>query len=291
MAVSYYLVFFLVAMAWFQLWYFLPNAFFYWLFWRHESFERQRIQADRRPRRNQIRVEIMRSVRTLTIYSVIAVFCFWCYRNGYTMVDTDFIGGGKLILSVVVAIVLFDTWFYWFHRLLHWKPLYRRFHRQHHESFTPTPWASSAFSCTEAVLMCPLWVFCFGFPCHPLAILIGLVIQNIHGVFGHLGYEFFPHRMLCSKLACSIQATPTRHDSHHRYLRGNYGHYFNLWDVLMRTELKQYQPLREVVYEQTGRLPSASPEVKAAPATDSPPIPTFPETASSSFDMMSGSDL
>ena len=286
-----YALFFLLALAWFQFWYFVPNGFFYWLFWRHESFDSQRIQPDRRPRPKQIRMEIFRSVRTLTLYSIIATFCFWCYRHGYSMVDDNRVGGGKVIISVLVSLLLFDTWFYWLHRLLHWKPLYRSIHKQHHESFTPTPWASSSFSCGEAILLCPLWVFCFGFPSHPMAILIGLFIQNLHGVFGHLGYEFMPKRMLCSKLACSFQATPTHHDSHHRCLRGNYGHYFNLWDVLMRTELKQYKPLREAMYDQAEQQPKATSADQVPPRKDGAPIPTFLETPAMPMDMMSNNGM
>jgi sterol desaturase/sphingolipid hydroxylase (fatty acid hydroxylase superfamily) len=33
---------------------------------------------------------------------------------------------------VVVLDVLHDTWFYWTHRLLHWRPLYRWVHWEHH---------------------------------------------------------------------------------------------------------------------------------------------------------------
>ena len=246
-----YLVFFLASMAWFQFWYFVPNGFFYWLFWRHKAFDPQRIQADRNPRPGQIRTEILRSIRSLTIYAAIATFCYWCFKNGYSMVDWEFIGSGKVIISTLVLMFAYDTWFYWIHRLIHWKPLYRRIHKHHHESLTPTPWASYSFSMAEAVLQCPLWILCFVFPSHPMAVLIGLFIQNIYDTFGHLGYEFFPRWMLRNSMLCSVQATPTHHDAHHRYMLGNYGHYFNIWDFCMRTELSQYRSMREEVYDQT----------------------------------------
>jgi len=195
----------------------------------------------------------------LTLYAVIATFCYWCYRNGYSMVDWNLIGGGKIIISLLVLMILFDTWFYWVHRAIHLKPLYIRFHKQHHESITPTPWATYSFSSFEAVANCPLWVLCFTFPAHPLAIIIGLFFHNIYNTFGHLGYEFFPKWALRNKFICAVQATPTHHDAHHRYVQGNYGHYFNIWDTLMKTELRQYKPLRESVYEQLPNSPTAKP--------------------------------
>ena len=260
--------FFLIAMAWFLLFYFLPNGFFYWLFWVYKSddWEARKIQKDRQPRPGQIRTEILRSLWGLTIYALIATFVYWCYRHGYSAIDLTRIGNGQVVISLLVLLVLHDTWFYWMHRLLHWRPLYRRYHRQHHESLAPTPWAAYSLSTVEAIVNCPLWVLCFTFPSHPMAILIVLFMQNIYDTFGHLGYEFFPRWMLRNKLICTVHATPTHHDAHHRYMLGNYGHYFNFWDRFMRTELKHYQPMLETAYEDCQALSTApnSPEAGGA---------------------------
>lgn len=37
-----------------------------------------------------------------------------------------------VIATVAALDVLHDTWFYWTHRLLHWRPLYRKIHYMHH---------------------------------------------------------------------------------------------------------------------------------------------------------------
>jgi sterol desaturase/sphingolipid hydroxylase (fatty acid hydroxylase superfamily) len=39
--------------------------------------------------------------------------------------------GGTAIL-IIASLVLFDTWFYWLHRLIHTRLFYRRVHRWHH---------------------------------------------------------------------------------------------------------------------------------------------------------------
>ena len=38
-----------------------------------------------------------------------------------------------MLFTIVALDYLHDAWFYWTHRLLHWKPLYRHVHAVHHE--------------------------------------------------------------------------------------------------------------------------------------------------------------
>lgn len=38
-----------------------------------------------------------------------------------------------VLVSVVILDYLHDAWFYWTHRLLHWKPLYVHVHYIHHK--------------------------------------------------------------------------------------------------------------------------------------------------------------
>ena len=37
-----------------------------------------------------------------------------------------------MVATVAALDVLHDAWFYWTHRLLHWRPLYRHVHYIHH---------------------------------------------------------------------------------------------------------------------------------------------------------------
>jgi sterol desaturase/sphingolipid hydroxylase (fatty acid hydroxylase superfamily) len=37
-----------------------------------------------------------------------------------------------ILWCIVLLDVLHDAWFYWTHRLLHWRPLYRHIHFEHH---------------------------------------------------------------------------------------------------------------------------------------------------------------
>ena len=59
---------------------------------------------------------------------------------------------GTSIASLGLALVLFDTWFYWGHRLLHTKFLYPRAHRWHHTVTTPVVWSNKYNFATHFVL-------------------------------------------------------------------------------------------------------------------------------------------
>jgi sterol desaturase/sphingolipid hydroxylase (fatty acid hydroxylase superfamily) len=205
----------------------------------------ERIQQDRDPRPGQVAAEIKSSLKSLAWYAAIATFVLYCYRHRATAMFTGPARSGYHLFSVASLMFIHDTYFYWVHRLFHTRPLFRLVHKHHHDSRTPTPWAAYSLSTGEAIAQCPLWVLCFTVPAHPLAVLFVLFLQNIYDMFGHLGYEFFPKWILRNKWICAVQATPTHHDDHHRYFQGNFAHYFNIWDTLMGTELRQTARIRE----------------------------------------------
>ena len=57
---------------------------------------------------------------------------------------------------------------------------------------------------------------------------------------GHLGYEIFPRRMLQHPVF-KWANTSTNHNMHHKYVKCNYGLYFNIWDRLMGTNHSKYE--------------------------------------------------
>ena len=143
--------------------------------------------------------------------------------------------------SLVFALVAHDTWFYWTHRAMHHPRLFALFHRTHHLSRTPTPWAAYAFSVPEAIVQgafVPL--FLVFLPMHEIALLLFLLIQIGRNVMGHCGVEVHP-------AACGPgrwlgwNTTTTHHDLHHETGRYNYGLYFRWWDRMVGTEHPDYR--------------------------------------------------
>jgi sterol desaturase/sphingolipid hydroxylase (fatty acid hydroxylase superfamily) len=142
----------------------------------------------------------------------------------------------------LTAVVLHDTYFYWTHRLMHHRRIFTYVHAVHHQSHNPTPWAAYAFHPLEALVevgVLPLMVFIL--PLHPLALSAFGVYMIVMNVMGHLGYEVYPQAFMRSRVLRVVFNTSTHHNMHHRYNKGNYGLYFNLWDRLMKTNHSKYE--------------------------------------------------
>jgi sterol desaturase/sphingolipid hydroxylase (fatty acid hydroxylase superfamily) len=235
----------------------------YWLFrgkWWHRKI------VPRAPLRADIRREIAYSALTLLIFGAVGAATVLARKAGYTQMYFQLgkYGWGWFFASIALTIVLHDTYFYWTHRLMHHPRLFRFFHRGHHLSTNPTPWASYAFDPLEAVVQAGIFPLAVTvMPMHPLAFFVFMLWQITFNVIGHTGYEFYPRWTMDSWLG-RILNTPTNHAMHHEYFRGNYGLYFNYWDRLMGTNHERYE---ERFREVTSR-PKPAPEPAVAPAAD-----------------------
>ncbi|MEZ5323840.1 MAG: sterol desaturase family protein [Verrucomicrobiales bacterium] len=195
------------------------------------------------PASKDVRREMAHSFRTIFIFAGVGLATIWAVRRGWTQLYHDIHAYPMwwFWLSIVITIFLHDTWFYWSHRLLHHRRLFRLFHRTHHLSTNPTPWAAFAFSPGEAVVQAaifPLAVLLL--PIHPFAFGLFLMWQMFFNVIGHTGYEYNSSRLMRSPLRYFIN-TPTNHAMHHESMQGNFGLYFNFWDRLMRTNHRDYE--------------------------------------------------
>ena len=123
------------------------------LFWNW-GLKHRKIQA-RWASNADVRREILTSLRNGVIFSLNGVAIVFGVIAGFFTVYRDFdrAGVGYLVISVVAIIVAHDAYFYWTHRLMHHPRLYPYFHRTHHRSVTPTPFAAYAFDVPEALLM------------------------------------------------------------------------------------------------------------------------------------------
>ena len=139
-------------------------------------------------------------------------------------------------VSIVLMIFLHDAYFYWTHRLIHHKSLFKNFHALHHKSHNPSPWAAFAFDPLEALInACFQLVIMVIIPTHFYAIGIFYLISMLVNVYGHLGYEIYPKTIHTHWLGRWIN-TSTAHNLHHHQGKGNYGFYFTFWDKMMGTE-------------------------------------------------------
>ena len=138
-------------------------------------------------------------------------------------------------LSIPVMIFFHDTLFYWLHRLMHTKFLFKIAHRVHHQSIYPTAFTSYSFSWLEGLFEALIVVsLIFVIPVHIVAFIIFQTISIAYNVYGHCGREFLPISSAEHWLGKWLNAS-TMHAYHHRYGHGNYSFYFSFWDRLMGT--------------------------------------------------------
>jgi sterol desaturase/sphingolipid hydroxylase (fatty acid hydroxylase superfamily) len=141
-----------------------------------------------------------------------------------------------LPMAIASWLVFEDTWFYWIHRLMHHKYVYKWVHASHHVSVDSTPFTQNAFNFIEGLLL-PLGGILptFIFPSWGPAYFVFLIFGGTANMIAHSGYEFYPKWMLFWK------TTSTHHNMHHQYFDGNYGTHFTFWDKIMGTEFKDYE--------------------------------------------------
>jgi Delta7-sterol 5-desaturase len=217
-------------------------AYFFFYLLRKRRYWASKIQQ-RYPENKHVLREIFYSVVTILIFGLVVIAVTWAGFNGYTRSYKNVADHGwpYLIISIVLMIVMHDTYFYWTHRLMHWKPLFKLVHRTHHLSTNPTPFAAYAFHPIEAFVeigIIPLIVFTI--PYHGIAILIFSIYTLLLNVMGHLGYELFP-KGFASHWLFKWHNTSTHHNMHHRLVKCNYGLYFNFWDRVMGTNHPDYE--------------------------------------------------
>ena len=131
---------------------------------------RVRRLQERRASRADLQRELSSSLRSVVIYALVSTPALWLTANGYT---AGFYTGTPSLPEIAAftgaLLVAHDSWFYWLHRAMHDPRLFKRFHRLHHRSVTPTPFAAYAFNTAEAVfeaLFVSLWVALISHPLH-----------------------------------------------------------------------------------------------------------------------------
>lgn len=204
--------------------------------WRRKIIQRDPLPAD-------VRREMKWSVLTAVIYGLVGAGTILLGKLGWMQFYRRIDAHGWLWFwcSVVIAIIVHDAYFYWTHRLMHHRRLFRLFHRVHHESTNPSPWAAYSFAPLEAAVQAGIFpLLAFTLPMHPLAFFAFMIWQIVFNVLGHTGYEYHPRWLMDSWLGRFIN-TPTNHIQHHEKMRGNYGLYFNVWDRLMGTNHRDYE--------------------------------------------------
>ncbi len=193
--------------------------------------------------RKRLRKRAVHAGRNLTLWLInkamisLVFVASWAWAAEFTKVNqfgllyhADLTQGSRAAL----AILLFDVWTYWWHRLSHVLPFLWRFHRTHHSDPHMDVTTANRFHTGEilisSVLRIPL-ILLLGAELWHLALYEALmfpVVQTQHANIG-LGHKL-------DRFMSLFIVTPNMHKVHHSRVQAetnsNYTSLFSIWDRL-----------------------------------------------------------
>ena len=228
--------------------YVLIAGLFYCAFyiWKPEKWRQQKIS--KRPyTKKQLMNEVKWSSITAFIFAVAGALTALAWQKGWIRVylDPKEYGIIWLPVSLLVSMVLNETYYYWAHRWMHHPKIFRLVHKVHHDSNITSPWTAFSFHPIEGLiqaLFLPLLLLVL--PMHLYVLLLQLTLMTFSSVINHLDIEIYPqkfHRHFIGRWLIGA----SHHSLHHKQFRYNYGLYFTFWDKWKKTESPAYQELFE----------------------------------------------
>lgn len=153
------------------------------------------------------------------------VLMFWAMGNGWAPV----LAWIDNPLWFVVLFLLTPVWisfhFYWIHRALHWRPLYRLAHALHHRNVNVGPWSGLSMHPVEHLIFFSSVLVHFIVAASPVHILFHMQHQALTAVTSHTGFED-----LLLRDRRQLALGTFHHQMHHRYFEVNYGNLEMPWD-------------------------------------------------------------
>lgn len=231
---------------------------FFILFWviLNSVISGRKLTKKRWPKLQQVFSEAIFSLTTQFIFIAVIMWITYLVTDGRIEANAyselNFLGVPYFVLTVLLVFFVHDTFFYWFHRFMHMKSMYRWIHKTHHESRDPTPFTTFHFHPVEAILeaiagKATIIIFLL-IPYHeslPAIWVTGMILFNS---IGHLGFEIYPswwHKIPI----ISGKTTAMHHYMHHQRVGGNYALYFRFWDRLCKTEFSDYEQRYDAMFD------------------------------------------
>ena len=208
--------------------------------WRNQRLGSQRRIQKSAASLESIRRDFWQSVRSLFWIAGFLAGGLTCQQIGLTWRPYQ-VTFTTAIIGFSCSLLIFDTWFYWGHRLLHLRGFYGRIHAWHHQSVTPTVWSNNSDTFLDNCILQSYFLFAPFFLPIPGAILVfHKLFDQITGMVGHSGFEHAPGRL--SRFPSPLLGV-TFHDLHHRSARCNFATHFSFWDRFMQTIHPEYDSL------------------------------------------------
>ncbi len=191
----------------------------------------------------QARRDLLTGLMSSVIFALLGPFVDWLDAHGL-VVKTSAAwvrSPAWSVISLVLMLLVQDAWFYWSHRLMHTKLLFKRVHLTHHRSADPTALSAFSFSPAEALIQAmPCVLVVVLVPAATWVTVVFLMLTFLMSVIGHMGVELMPAWLVQSGFGRVINTT-THHHMHHRSAQHNFGLYLRFWDRAFGTEHPEYE--------------------------------------------------
>jgi 4-alpha-methyl-delta7-sterol-4alpha-methyl oxidase len=208
-----------------------------WIAWADPAWARPYRLQSRPPREQQLVAASVRSWLANNACLAVATLASWplLRLSGVHAgpLPPWWVVGAELVLFVYLD----DFLYYWFHRTMHGRWLYKHVHGWHHRIVTP--WAITGhymhpleYTLTGTVaLIGPLVL-----GSHVVTLWLWFAYRQWEAAEGHCGYEFpwTPTHLFAGNDGAR------HHDFHHARVRGNYAGFFPIWDRVFGTYAKGY---------------------------------------------------
>lgn len=179
-------------------------------------------------RKEEIRKQIRMGVVALVVVIFVSTTWFWLIEPltpYYGYYETHPYTFWEFVKNVVIYLVVFDTYYYWFHRMLHLDWFMKKVHSHHHQFMEPSAFAQDAVHPFESFLQGPFGHFLAQliYPMHPVTITAVGFLTSCYALLAHDGRWM----------------DLNDHHYHHWYHRCNYGLYWGLWDFICDTRYSE----------------------------------------------------
>lgn len=223
-----------------------------WLGDNVPSVQRSKLQSDARTDDPGLRALAKRTVVRNWIFVLLQCLVFApLLKAAFPLHQMDAMSPLEYLVFFLVWLVSNDLIFTALHTLFHEIPwLYRLAHKEHHTWKAPFVWMSHAMSFIElgangvGVMFFPMVHALVLGRTTPLELVwfVQLVSQLI-GCIEHSGFDALSPLVVLPPrfFPAWLFSTTRHHDDHHRHLKGNYGGYLAIWDVLMGTVIEEGQ--------------------------------------------------
>jgi sterol desaturase/sphingolipid hydroxylase (fatty acid hydroxylase superfamily) len=221
---------------------FVVLGFIGWGWWRRRAGTNSRLQPGPIDRA-QLAREALYPTTTIVVFTLVSIGILAVAGKSQRLfyANVSDYGWVYLIVSVPIMMVIQDTYFYWTHRLMHHRALFRFFHRTHHLSTNPTPLTTYSINPLEALVDSGAVVLIvFFLPKHIAAYLVFSYVNTAYAVYAHLGHEIVPASWATHRFGRWVN-TSVAHNIHHARARYNFSWYFLFWDRLMGTVDPDYE--------------------------------------------------